>query len=155
MMGGPQGAYLVYLCDVNGTCSLLSWQSRKIRRVVRSTLAGETLALVEGIDSALFIQNFWKEITLQQLPVFCFTDSKSLFDAVYSNHSVLEKSLRSDIGSIKEALSNNSVQKIIWIETKHQLADALTKQHSCCERLVTTLRLNVLMPIITEKISIQ
>ena len=38
--GGTQGGHLILLMGQNGKFSPLSWQSKKIRRVVRSTLAG-------------------------------------------------------------------------------------------------------------------
>ena len=43
--GGSQEGYIVLLTDHAGKCSLISWSSNRIRRVVRSTLAAETLAL--------------------------------------------------------------------------------------------------------------
>ena len=41
-------AHLVLLTDVDRRCCPLSWQANKIKRVVRSTIAANTLSLQEG-----------------------------------------------------------------------------------------------------------
>ena len=43
--GGSQGGYFGFLVGENGKCALISWQSKRIRRVVKSSLAAETLAV--------------------------------------------------------------------------------------------------------------
>ena len=40
----------MFLVDGEGQCCPLAWRSKIIRRVVKSTLAAETLATVEVID---------------------------------------------------------------------------------------------------------
>ncbi len=52
--GGTQGRHFIMLMGENGKFSPISWQSKRIRKAVRSTLAGETLALADGNDSAFF-----------------------------------------------------------------------------------------------------
>ena len=42
--GGSQGGYVIFLEGQNGNCSPLMWQLKKLRRVVRSTMAAETLS---------------------------------------------------------------------------------------------------------------
>ena len=42
--GGTQGGHFIMLMGEDGKFSPICWQSKRIRRVVRSTLAGETLA---------------------------------------------------------------------------------------------------------------
>ena len=53
--GGSQGGTITFLCDSFNRCCPLSWSSTKIKRVVRSTLAAETLALVEGSETAMYL----------------------------------------------------------------------------------------------------
>ena len=45
--GKSRGGFIILLVDTNGKCCPILWQSRAIRRVVKSTLAAETLSLVE------------------------------------------------------------------------------------------------------------
>ena len=61
--GGTQGGHLIVLMGKEGIFSPVCWQSKRIRRVVQSTLAGETLALADGIDHAIFLSSLYSELT--------------------------------------------------------------------------------------------
>lgn len=127
--GGTQGGHLIMLMGEAGRFLPICWQSKRIRRVVRSTIAGETLALEDGIDSAVFLATLYSELCTQNnLPTVCVTDNHSLFDAIKSTKSVTEKQLRLEISSIKELLSSGTIQQVMWSATKEQLADCLTKK---------------------------
>ena len=56
------------------------------------------------------------------------TDNHSLFDALKSTKQVAEKRLRLEISSIKELIQSKRIKKVIWSDTKAQLADCLTKK---------------------------
>lgn len=52
-------------------------------------LAGETLAMSDGIDNTIFLATLFSELNtgnagLNDLPVICVTDNHSLFDALKS-----------------------------------------------------------------------
>ena len=131
--GGTQGGTLITLMGENGKFSPLSWQSKRIRRVVRSTLAGETLAMSDGIDNAIFLATLFSELTtgtpdLNGPRLVCVTDNHSLYDALKSTKQVTEKRLRLDISGIKELIQDNTIKKVLWSVTKAQLADCLTKK---------------------------
>ncbi|XP_006815928.1 uncharacterized protein LOC102806126, partial [Saccoglossus kowalevskii] len=116
-----------------GKFSPICWNSKKIRRVVRSTLAGETLAMTDGIDSAMFISTLYLELTgsdsrYTKLPLVCVTDCKSLYEAVKSTKLVSEKRLRIEVSGIRELIESNQVKEFIWSESKNRLADCLTKR---------------------------
>lgn len=61
--GGTQGGHFITLMGENGKFSPLSWQSKRVKRVVRSTLAGETLAMSDSIDNAIFLATLFSELT--------------------------------------------------------------------------------------------
>ena len=131
--GRSQEGYFICMVDDKGSISPLCWCSRRIRRVVRSTIAAETLAMADALDSALFLSSLYTELVfgvsnpkLQR--VLCFTDNKSLWEAVKSNKAVTEKRLRVEIEGIKESIENGQVEKLIWIHNSKQLADCLTKK---------------------------
>ena len=53
--GGSQGGYFVCMEDEDtGLFAPLSWGSRKLRRVLRSTVAAVTEAMVDAIDEGVF-----------------------------------------------------------------------------------------------------
>lgn len=133
--GGSQGGYLVFLVGDNGKFSLVSWQSKKVRRVVRSTLAAEALAMSEAVDEAIFLAFLYTEITLGHacptlLPLECITDNHSLHQTVHSNNHVSEKRLRIEISGIKQLMNSKQISALKWSSSKTQIADCLTKKGS-------------------------
>ena len=52
---GSQGDHKIFLTNFHNKCCPLIWNSSKIKRVVCSTLAAETLALNEGCETVLYL----------------------------------------------------------------------------------------------------
>ena len=126
--GGSQGGFLIFLYNENTNCLIpIQWQSKRIKRIVRSALAAECLALQDGVDAAYLIRELIKEIKGVTLKITAMTDSKSLFDAINSTKSVEDKRLRPDIAALKEKHDLGEVNLYCWIPTGEQLADCLTK----------------------------
>ena len=124
---------IVFMEGSNGKYMPLTWQSRKLRRVVKRTLTAETLPLQEVIEVAFMIKCILLEILNlnvknQILRIKCITDSKSLHDAVYSSNNPTEKKLKIELCSIWESLEKGEIQCIKWVNSKDQLADCLTKE---------------------------
>eukprot|EP00435_Cladocopium_sp_Y103_P036353 s892_g9.t1 len=124
--------------------SPLIWYSRKISRVVASTLASEAYALSGSVDllSWLRIQwswlcqpsDLWKtpEKCLAQCPeAYAVVDCKSLYDLIQKTtvpqcqeyRTMLEALIIKD--RIKEGI------QIKWVHSAAQLADSLTKSMDC------------------------
>lgn len=141
--GGTQGGHLILLMGENGKFSPLTWQSKRVKRVVRSTLAGETLAMSDGVDNAVFLATLFSELTSGDAehapPIICVTDSRSLVDALKSTKSVSEKRLRLEISSIKELVQAQKVEQVLWHNTNKQLADCLTKKGAPAYQLLKAL----------------
>lgn len=108
--GGSQGGHLIVLMGENGMFSPLSWQSKRVKRIVPSTLAAETLAMSDGIDNAIFLTTLHSELTTgdteNTIPIICITDNHSLADALKSTKSVAEKRIRLKMSSINKTHSN-------------------------------------------------
>ena len=116
--GGSQGGHIIFLADEKlSRCHILSWSSKKVRRVVKSTLAAKTLALQDGLDDAFFIQMLFERVINKRYQIIAFTDSLSLYNAIYSSKTVEEKRLRVDISSIQEMISERLVKSVHWIES--------------------------------------
>lgn len=141
--GGTQGGHLIILMGENGKFSPLAWQSKRVKRVVRSTLAGETLAMSDGIDNAIFLSTLFSELTVGNVEhpttIICVTDNHSLVDALQSTKSVTEKRLRLEISSIKELIQTQKVERVLWYSTKEQLAECLTKKGASALQLLKAL----------------
>lgn len=146
--GGTQGGCFTALVGENNAFCPISWTSKKIRRVVRSTLAGETLAMADAADEGIFLATIYRELKFGKsnntVPVVCITDSKSLDEAIRSNKFVTEKRLRIEVSSIKEMLQQGQLTKVVWVDTKRQLADCLTKCGASPLRLMQALEQGLL-----------
>lgn len=129
--GHSQGGHIVLIADSKGNCSAISWSSNRLRRVVRSTLAAETLSFADGADSAFYLSKMMKDFLpeVNIPPIECYSDSRSLFESSGSCHNVSDKRLRVEIGAIREMIRREEIS-IKWIEGKNQLADVFTKKGS-------------------------
>ena len=63
--------------------NLISWQSKRIKRMVRSYLAAEALAMLDGIDSVLYIAALLNELINYKL------EQKILIHYVINNNFVM------------------------------------------------------------------
>ena len=123
--GGSQGWNIICLLGENRKASPLRWQSTKIRRILRSTVTGEALAMSDAVDAAVFLAGLYSELMFNSmspglLPIVCITDSHSLLDAL--------KSITMVLSSIKQMVDRGQIKSVTWTETKKQLADCLTKR---------------------------
>ena len=87
--GGSQGGFITPLYNPDGKVSPIHWQSHKIYRVVKSSLAGECLALEEAGETCFLIQSSLTQLvrcerTCQKIPTECVTDNQSLLETVCS-----------------------------------------------------------------------
>ena len=99
-----------------------------LKRVVRSTIAADTLPSADGSDVSIYI-NKSSELSLEhgkRLEVIAYTDNQSLYDAAYSKKKIPEKRLLVDIAAIREMVERNELN-ISWIKKEEQVGDILTK----------------------------
>ena len=50
-----QGGYIIFITACNGRICPVSWQSKRVHREVKSTLATETLALLDSAEAGVYI----------------------------------------------------------------------------------------------------
>ena len=137
--GGSQGGYFIFLMGAKNCCNLISWQSKQLRRIAQSSLTAETIALLDGVETALYIKELYKELYAEKVTIEVFIDNQSLLDALKSSKYVNEKRLRIDIAALKEYVINKDVNNIKWIKSSEQLADILTKSTANSLSLVKVL----------------
>jgi hypothetical protein len=80
--GSSQLGYIIFLADENGNFQPLFWCSHKSRRVTRSVLESETMALADAFDMAYALKHDIQTIIKQRVPIVIITDSLSLFDVI-------------------------------------------------------------------------
>jgi transposase InsO family protein len=139
------GGYLIFLKGKNGKLCPIAWSAKKIKRVVKSTLAAEALSLVEGLDACYFVRSMLQEMfRVKDIPIKCFTDNKSLCQNIHSTKLLSEKRLRMDLASIKESVCTGDIT-VTWVHTSSQIADCLTKTGADFHRLIDILKTGVVL----------
>lgn len=126
--GNSQIGYIVAIADEYGNRCPILWKSRIAKRVSKSTLEAESLSLGEAAENGIYVRQLWKEILGESIPIKIRTDCKSLEKALYSKSNVSNKRLRIDIASIKEMMEREEINEIIWVASREQIADILTKE---------------------------
>lgn len=139
--------------DSNVQCPIspIAWGSKKIQRVVTSTLAAETMALASSVDQLSWLRIFWSwlhdprtqwrrpdealpkipsaisVVTPMEYPDLTVTDCKSLCDLISRTAppSCSEYRIQLVARAIEESLEEGT--KLRWVHTGAQLADSLTK----------------------------
>ena len=118
----------------------IAWSSRKIPRVVRSTLSAEAIALSGALDRLSWIRLLWEwtkdpsiniaapEQILAAAPISVVaTDCKSVYDTTTRTSTPSCEEYRTTLECIliRERLQENC--KMRWVHSQAQLADTLTK----------------------------
>ena len=131
--------YLVFVSN-GKTANLVDWSSRKIKRVVHSAFAAETLACNDGMGAAIYVRQILSEILygdpkLRVIPIHGFIDSNQLLQSIQSTKQCEEKRLRLDVSEIQECVERGDIESITWVPTQKMLADCLTKKGANSEDL--------------------
>ena len=137
---GSQGAYILFICDKHGEYCTITWQSRRIRRIVNSTIAAECLAAVEAAEAAVHLKTTIKAILHIDAPINLLCDNRSLVDAVHLSTAVENKRLQIDVGVLRDMLQLGEIQEFRWIENRKQVANSLTKAGASTDYLLNILR---------------
>ena len=124
--------------------SVLSWQSKKIKGVVRSNLASETCSMSTCQELRDWMRTMWEQMTrgdfvlenyeqfLTARPSILVTDCKSLYDAFHKEGAApasTEKRLAIELAIVK-AKAVPGETDLRWIDARYQIADCLTKHAS-------------------------
>ena len=126
--------------NVDAPLSPLSWSSKKISRVVRSTLSAEAYSMSRSVDRLGWLRLLWGVMVIPQFPWqmpskayaqlpmgIITTDCRSLYDLVSRTAMPQCEEYRTtlEVLLIREQCQDNCV--FGWIPTTIMLADALTK----------------------------
>ena len=111
----------------------IACQSKHIRRVVKITLAAETLTIVDLAEACIFYRKFLLEIlqlkdNSDNIKIFCKTDNSCLYDLVHSSIQILDKRLLIKMAILREMIERKEIAEISWLPTDVQIADSLTKK---------------------------
>lgn len=140
---GSQGGFVMFVIDEKGIYSAIAWQSKRIKRVVNSSLSAECLEAVEAAETCILLRARLEELLClpsQFIKLSLITDSKSLLDAVHTSTSVENKRLQIDINMLREMVEKGEIDEFRWIQTEFQVANPLTKHGASSDYLLRILR---------------
>jgi len=139
-----QMGFVILLVDKYGHCCLLEWNSLKLRRITRSTLAAEVLAFCQAFDAAQFHAHRFEELTGYKVPIIGLTDCKSLFDMIVST---TEKRLLVDMAALRQAHGSSALSATGFIVSSKNAADPFTKEAECpvFDRIVDDGMMNIVI----------
>jgi len=129
--GSSQVGFIILLCDSSGQAHILSYSSRKCRRVVHSIMAGEVYAFSAAFDEAFVIRYDLERLYRRRIPLNMFTDSKQLFDVVTKASHPTEKRLLVDIAAARQAYNRQDLSNVGLVASENNIADALSKARGC------------------------
>lgn len=127
---GTQGGRLVALTDTLGNfvSSFVFWESRKVKRVCKATITGETLSAGEGHETGLWIQQMWFELTGKMIPIRIVVDSEGVLKNSGTTKLPLQKRLRIDMSALRKGLKRGEFLKT-WVPIKANISDQMTKSN--------------------------
>lgn len=93
---GSQGDYIIHLVSKNGMSVPISWQLKRIKRVMKNTQAAKTLPLVDNVEVCeVYYRNILIDLLglkdYNWLPIYCRTDNAVLHDSVHSSTQIMGK----------------------------------------------------------------
>ena len=94
---------------------LVSWRSKKLKRIVASSTTAEALATNDAIGEALYVQAVLKEMQGDwgvNILIKVYTDSKNLHKAANTSALVEDSKLRLDLAILKESILSNEFKRV-------------------------------------------
>ena len=137
------GTVVLLVNKVTNKATVPLWKSKKIKRKVASSLAGETLAMTMTIGEVVYMRAvlcylFGKR--MEDIPAIVFTDSNNLFKSVHSSSQVEDTWLIPDVAMIKDALEQKVISEVRLVPGERMLANCLTKAGVTGTELLEVLR---------------
>ena len=119
------GGDLVFITG-NNKVNILQWNSGKVKVPVTSPLTAESWAAKKAYNKSCFYKKMIKQITGHKPKVSLVTDSKSLYQAAYSDNAISDERNAIYVSVIRSAIKWNKLS-LSWTEREFQPADVLTK----------------------------
>ena len=122
-----QLGYVIAMVDDKGRCNIIHYGSNKCRRIARSVMAAEVMALVLGYDVAFVVKDLVEEILGREIKLEVMIDSRTVFNVIAKDGQTVEKRLQIDVLALRQSYDVGELEKFSWIPGSANPADALTK----------------------------
>lgn len=114
------------LVDGNYICKIIYWSSKKFQRITRLILVDKVYAFSIGYDFGVSIRMLLRKMEID-VPLYLFTDSKSIFDTITASKRLRELRLTNAVVDIRRAYKDDEISSVAWIRSEHNIADNFTR----------------------------
>ena len=125
---------------VTSAAAVIYWGSKKIERVVSSSLAAETLALQKTTGTLFLARRLLEGIMgpkANDVPCLVLIDSQNLWSCVHNLTACSDNRLQADILNIRQSIHDDAtVQEVRYIHNSQMIADTLTKETNMTGRML-------------------
>jgi hypothetical protein len=97
-----------------------------VKRVCHSTATAEVLALGDCHDTAVWLQQLWKQFTGHNLPERLVINSMGILKNLVTTALPMEKRLRIDLDKVRQGLRDGEFDAT-WVPIRANVADPPTK----------------------------
>ena len=99
------------------------------------------MALLDGVEDCLLIAKLIFELHRGlNLKIISRVDCKNLRDTIYSSKTIEDKRLKIDLCTARDYLRKGELSEVQLVDTRNQLADALTKTGVDCGKLIEAMQ---------------
>lgn len=116
---------IIFLVDDSKHCHFSHSASTESQQVTKSALAGEVYAFSQGCDYVVSMKMMFKCMIIA-VPLYIFTEFKSIFDATSASTRLRKLRLMSDIADVCRAYRVNEIVNIGWVCSQQNVADKFT-----------------------------
>ena len=145
-MSSCGGKVILLKNKVSGAACIVSWRSKKLKRLALSSTAAEALAATDLVSEMIYVKGILEEMMGGPLdiPVVAFTDSKNLWKACHTTALVDDPRLRIDVVVLKECIEKGELVDIKLVPGNEMIANCLTKKGASARELMRILHKGLL-----------
>lgn len=105
--------YVLLMSDNQGTRNIVQYGSNHCRRVSRSVLASEIIALVLGFDKAFLMWHLLQEILGRRVELLVHVDSRAVCDVLAKDVQTSERRFQVKICALRESYENGILPNLV------------------------------------------
>ena len=116
------------ICDREKKSIPVAWSSARLKRVARSTLVAETLALPDAYDATFYVFRVFNDTLMnRKTTIKAFTVNQSLYDTIKTTKLAVDRQLRVEISALRNMYKREEIE-MHWISKYLQLNNNLPKK---------------------------
>lgn len=118
---------LITLCNDHGRCHILDFKSKKSKTIVRSIMAGEVCAFMDGFDQSFAMAADLEILLRSRLKVYMYTNSKQMLEAMTKGKHAAERRLVVNILPARHLYKRFGIEGVALIKREVNPADTLSR----------------------------